>query len=131
MRRKGLTIFYPQYFDSTRSTRLGRRVPSTEAVYRPSSTDLFEAAEKLKYYVEHEKNAHYPRTPFDKPGRVLIDIMGQKKTFVLHRLAPEIKFVHDERKKAAQLAKRKKKHKTNKQILQEKLRQKQIAKKKK
>ncbi|MHA1522181.1 MAG: signal recognition particle subunit SRP19/SEC65 family protein [Promethearchaeota archaeon] len=131
MRRKGLTIFYPQYFDSNRTTRLGRRVPSSEAVYRPTSTDLLEAAEKLKYYAEHETNAHYPRSPSDKPGRVLIDIMGQKKTFVLHRLAPQIKIVQDERKKAAQLAKRKKKTKTNKQILQEKLRQKQKAKKKK
>ena len=131
MRRKGLTIFYPQYFDSNRSTRLGRRVPIVEAVYRPTSTDLFEASQTLKYYVEHETDTHYPRSPSDKPGRILIDTMGQKKTFVLHRLAPQIKLIQEDRKKAAQLVKRKKKHKTNKEILQEKLKQKQKTKKKK
>ncbi|MCF2141289.1 MAG: signal recognition particle subunit SRP19/SEC65 family protein [Candidatus Lokiarchaeota archaeon] len=131
MRRKGLTIFWPQYFDLNRSIRLGRRVPRELAISRPTSLDLYEAAQHLKYYVEHDKTARYPRTSSDHPGRVLIDTMGQKKTFVMHKLAPEIKKVKQKRKDAAQLAKRKKKHRTNKEILQEKLRKKQYAKKKK
>lgn len=131
MRRKGLTIFYPQYYDKNRSVSLGRRVSAEESIHRPTSQDLFDAAQKMKYYVEHEPNARYPRSPSEMPGRVLIDTIGQKKTFVLHRLAPVIKEVQAERKQAAQLAKRKKKNKSNKEILQEKLRQKQKNKKKK
>jgi len=131
MRRKGLTIFWPQYFDLNRSVRLGRRIPKELACSKPTSLDVFEAAQNLKYYAEHEKQAIYPRTPFDSPGRVLIDTMGQKKTFVLRKLAPEINKVKQKRKNAAQLAKRKKKNKSNKAILKEKLRKKQYTKLKK
>lgn len=90
MRRKGLIIFWPQYFDALRPYRLGRKISKSQATNHPTVADLFEAAKKLGYYAEIEPGVKYPRTWYDDPGRVLVDTMGQKKTFVLHKIAPEL-----------------------------------------
>ncbi|MHA1602460.1 MAG: signal recognition particle subunit SRP19/SEC65 family protein, partial [Promethearchaeota archaeon] len=105
MRRRGLTIFWPQYFDKKRPVRLGRRLSLESATEKPTLQDLSQAAQKLKYQSAIDKTLKYPRSTWDEPGAVLIDTMGQKKTFVLHKLAPEVKAAKNHRLDRAKLEK--------------------------
>jgi len=109
-----MAIFWPQYFDKNRPVRLGRRVPKENATDKPLVEDVYNAALKLKYVAETDLQSKYPRTPYDPKGHVLIDTMGQKKTFVLKKLAPEVKQAKFDRLQSAKLDKIKKKHKKNK-----------------
>jgi signal recognition particle subunit SRP19 len=91
MRRRGSMIIWPQYFDKNRPVRLGRRISLMVATPDPTIQDLANAARKLGYSVEVDPNPRFPPTWFDETtGNILIDAMGQKKLFILHRLAPEI-----------------------------------------
>jgi signal recognition particle subunit SRP19 len=126
MRRKGLIIFWPQYFDGSRSYRLGRKVTKELATNHPTVNDLFEAAKKLGYYAEIDAGVKYPRTWYDDPGRVLIDTMGQKKTFVLKKIAPElqkIKVVRDTETKNQGTKKKDQKRQQKMESLKEKIKQ--------
>ena len=114
MRRIGLTIFWPQYFDKNRTIKLGRRISLENATDRPKAKDVLNAAQNLKYYAEIDPQSRYPRTTWNDPGVVLIDTMGQKKSFVLNKLAPEVNKARIERIDQAKLNKVKKKHKKKK-----------------
>lgn len=131
MRRKGLSIFWPQYFDKTRPIRLGRRIAVVDATEKPNIEDLNTAAHKLKFYVEVDKQSKYPRSPWDS-GLVMIDTKGQKKSVVLHKLAPEVKMARKTRIEQAKLKKVKKKKKKKQQnidLLKQKIAQRQSKKK--
>ena len=133
MRRRGLTIFWPQYFDKKRPVRLGRRLVLESATEKPSLQDVSQAAQKLKYHSVIDKSIKYPRSTWDEPGALMIDTMGQKKTFVLHKLAPEVKAAKNRRLDKAKLEKVKKKHKKKEQtkdLLKQKLKERQAQKKK-
>jgi signal recognition particle subunit SRP19 len=98
MRRRGSMIIWPQYFDKNRPVRLGRRIPLEMATPDPTVQDLANAARKLGYQIEVDPKPKYPPTWYDEAtGNVLIDAMGQKKLFVLHRLAPEIQALQQKR----------------------------------
>ncbi len=133
MRRNGLTIFWPQYFDKTRSVKMGRKVSLEEATEKPTLKDLARAAQKLKYFYEINPRSKYPRSTWDDPGQISMDTLGQKKTFVLKKLAPEIQKARRNRLEQAKLSKVKKKHKKKAQqseALRQKIAQKQKRKKK-
>ena len=122
MRRRGLTIFWPQYFDKkTGVFSSGVGFQKTDGTPKPTVEELLKAATNLGYYTELEQMVKYPRTWWDDPGQILIDTMGQKKTFVLHKLAEELKKVHLEKQNEAQLSKKKKKKKINTEALKEKI----------
>ena len=132
MRRKGLAIFWPQYFDKTRSIRLGRRVAVTNGTEKPNIGDLSAAAQKLKFSIEIDIQSKYPRTPWDDSGLVMIDTKGQKKSIVLHKLAPEVKLARTTRIEQAKLKKVKKKKKKKQQnidLLKQKIALRQSKKK--
>ena len=114
IRRKGLSIFWPQYFDKNRPIRLGRRISKEIGTDKPLVEDVFKAATNLKYNAEIDTQSKYPRSPFDAKGLVLIDTMGQKKSFVLQKLAPEVKQAKYNRIQSAKLDKFKKKRKKHK-----------------
>ena len=132
MRRRGMTIFWPQYFDKMRPIRLGRRIAVIDGTEKPSTGDLSAAAQKLKYHIEIDKLSKYPRSPWDDAGMVMIDTMGQKKSAVVHRLAPEVKQARITRLEQAKLKKVKKKKKKKQQnidLLKQKIAQRQSKKK--
>ena len=132
MRRKGLAVFWPQYFDKTRPLRLGRRIAIEDGTEKPNLGDLSTAAQKLKFAIEVDKQSKYPRTTWDDPGLVLIDTKGQKKSVVLHKLAPEVKLARSTRLEQAKLKKVKKKNKKKQQnidLLKQKIAQRQAKKK--
>lgn len=132
MRRKGLAIFWPQYFDKTRPLRLGRRIAVVDGTEKPNVGDLSTAAQKLKFTIEVDKQSKYPRSTWDDAGLVLIDTKGQKKSVVLHKLAPEVKLARATRLEQAKLKKVKKKNKKKQQnidMLKQKIAQRQAKKK--
>lgn len=109
MRRRGLSIFWPAYFDSTRTRKMGRRLPKDLCTAKPIMADLFKAAKKAGFYVEADKISKYPKTWFDHPGLIMVDIKDQPKNTVLKKLAPHIKKIQSVRKASTQLKKIKKK----------------------
>ncbi|MHA1512167.1 MAG: signal recognition particle subunit SRP19/SEC65 family protein, partial [Promethearchaeota archaeon] len=126
IRRKALSIFWPQYFDKNRPIRLGRRVSKETATDKPLVEDVLTAAKNLKYSAEIDNLSKYPRSPYDAKGLVLIDTMGQKKTFVLKKLAPEVKQAKENRMQSAKLdkvKKKRKKHKDKSELLRSKIQQ--------
>jgi signal recognition particle subunit SEC65 len=126
VRNSGLTIFWPQYFDKSRSVRMGRRVSQENATQKPTLDDLLKAATKAGYYVEADPKARYPRSWWDDPGYVMIDTTGQKKSFVLNKLAPIVSKVKNDRQNEAKLAslkKKKNKSQNKNKLLQEKIKQ--------
>ena len=84
-------IYWPQYFDIKRSRGDGRRLPKKFATDKVSVELIAKAARRLGYKAEIEENYQYPRTWWDKPGRILIDTKGKKKSKVLLEVAKEIK----------------------------------------
>jgi signal recognition particle subunit SEC65 len=122
MRRRGLMILWPQYFDKNRPVRLGRRVPLKEASDNPTVQDLVAAVKNLGYPSELDQNAKFPATWWDDPGLVLIYNSGQKKTFVLHRVAiaiqKAIKKRHDEAKLEDVRKKYKKRHQLKEKLVE-------------
>ena len=76
-------IYWPQYFDIKRSRGDGRRLPKKFATDKVSVELIAKAARRLGYKTEIEENYQYPRTWWDKPGRILIDTKGKKKSKVL------------------------------------------------
>ena len=101
MRKRSLTGFWPQYFDKNRPKRLGRKIPKNVAVISPKPEDILSAAQKAGYYAEIDEFRKYPRTWWDDPGLVLIDIMGQKKSFVMKKITPLVKKALEQRLIAA------------------------------
>jgi signal recognition particle subunit SRP19 len=114
MRRKDMLIFWPQYFDKNRPVRLGRKVPVGLATAEPTPQDIYKAAIKLGYQAEVEPLPKYPATWWDEPGRVVVESKGQKKLFILRRIAPEIQLIAQQRAtkaKSDEISKRDKKKK--------------------
>ncbi|MCP4763951.1 MAG: hypothetical protein GY870_19420 [archaeon] len=114
MRKLGKTILWPQYFDSNRSYRMGRRLSKESAIPLPKVDELAEAAIALKYTVEIDPIAKYPRSWWDPPGRLLIDTHGQKKKFVMEKLAKKIVTLRIQKKAEEKNQKGKKKKKKKK-----------------
>ena len=126
IRRKGLTVFWPQYFDKNRSIRLGRRVSKEIATEKPLVEDVLTAATNLKFKAEIDTQSKYPRSPYDAKGLVLIEIHGQRKNVVLKKLAPEVKQAKLNRIQSAKLdsvKKNRKKHKDKTELLKSKIQQ--------
>ncbi|MHA1340831.1 MAG: signal recognition particle subunit SRP19/SEC65 family protein [Promethearchaeota archaeon] len=112
MRRiPGKRIIWPQYLDSQRSCRIGRKLPKSTAVPLPSVQELKEAAEMLGYEATINPMARYPKTWWDPPGYLLIDTKGQNKKKVMEKLAKKI---IEMRAKKLQMEKQKKAKKSKK-----------------
>lgn len=111
MRRKGLTIFWPQYFDKSRSVKMGRKISLENATEKPLLKDLETASRKLKFKFEIDPRSKYPRSTWDEPGLLLVDTMGQKKNSVLKKMAPEIQKARRNRLQQIKESKVKKKNK--------------------
>jgi len=105
----GRRIIWPQYLDSQRPCRLGRRISKEEAIPLPTIQELIEAAKKLGYEVSVNPTAKYPKTWWDPPGYLIIDSKGQKRIFIIKRLA---KIIKELREKKEQLKKQQKKEKS-------------------
>ena len=113
MRRRGKTIIWPQYFDSKRTRKFGRRLPKEHGLPLPSIDEMYEAAKDLGYEPEIDEVARFPRTWWDPPGLLLVQSHGQKKNFIMEKMVPKIIQIRSkkETEKAEKSKKRKKKKK--------------------
>ena len=115
MRKRGnKSIIWPQYFDSNRTWKMGRKLPMELATPLPTVAELAEAATSLGFEVEIEPAAKYPKTWWDPPGHLLINMSGQKKRKVMEKIAPKLKSIRaqhkaSEEKKSQESQKKKKK----------------------
>jgi len=89
--RKPSLIFWPQYFDQKRSRSEGRRIPKNFAIEKVTTKEIAKAARRLRYNAIIEGSFKYPKSWWDEPGRVLIDVKGKKKSKVLLDVAKEIR----------------------------------------
>lgn len=57
-------VFYPIYFDSTRTTYQGRRVSKESGASQPTANDLLQAAQQLGFNCYMESMKRHPKEPF-------------------------------------------------------------------
>ncbi|MBD3353938.1 MAG: hypothetical protein GF364_20820 [Candidatus Lokiarchaeota archaeon] len=115
MRKKpGIRIIWPQYFDSERSWKMGRRLPEDIAIPLPTADELMQAAISLGYDAYVNPMVKYPKTWWDPPGCLLIDTMGQKKRKVMEKLVEKVVVIRKQKAKEQAAAKKKKKRKKRK-----------------
>jgi signal recognition particle subunit SRP19 len=72
MRNQDKIIIWPDYFDSTKTRRDGRRIPKSLAVPSPKILEIKDAAEKIGLECELVPDASYPKTPWLKTGMLLV-----------------------------------------------------------
>jgi len=71
-------VVYPQYLDSTKSRKEGRRLSLKYAVSSPRIDEIVEAAESLGLNPVVEEDKKYPRNWWLSTGRVVVDKQGSK-----------------------------------------------------
>jgi signal recognition particle subunit SRP19 len=82
MRKQDKAIIWPAYFDSGKTRKKGRRVPKNIAVQSPKIIEIQEAAQKLGLQQEVVPNKGYPKTPWYKPGMLLVEKKGSKEQVI-------------------------------------------------
>lgn len=92
-------VVYPCYFDN-QVPRPRRRVPMALAVRGPSVEEVAKAALALKLSPVLEKGTAHPARPWEKNGRVLVDVRGEKTT-LLRQLAERIREARGQTPQAA------------------------------
>ncbi|BDC35583.1 MAG: signal recognition particle protein Srp19 [Candidatus Methanoliparum thermophilum] len=92
MKKDKNIVLWPIYFDSTKARNDGRRVPRRLSVKRPIVDDIGEIAKKLGFDVILEKDKFYPKSWWEKSGRVIIINNTQKsKTNIIKEIAEGLK----------------------------------------
>jgi signal recognition particle subunit SRP19 len=99
VKEKGKYVVWPNYLDSTKTRREGRRVPQKIAVESPKLQEIEEAAKILGLTPTINPNAAYPRARWEKKGYALID----KKNSKLSNLKKIAEKIHDLRKSKIQM----------------------------
>jgi len=79
-KRTPFLIFWPAYFDKSRTVNQGRRLPKNLAIEKVSLNDIENAVKALGYEYKVENRPKYPKTWWEPPGRILVDAKGKKKS---------------------------------------------------
>jgi signal recognition particle subunit SRP19 len=82
MRKQEKAIIWPAYFDLGKTRKEGRRVPKTLAVTTPKIAEIEEATTKLGLEHELVPDKGYPKTPWSKPGMLLVEKQGSKEQII-------------------------------------------------
>ena len=96
MRKQDKAIIWPAYFDQAKTRKKGRRVPKSLAVQSPKIAEITLAAERLS--LEHEVNptAGYPKMPWIKTGRIMVEKKGSKE-HIIEKIAKQILILRNEK----------------------------------
>jgi signal recognition particle subunit SRP19 len=83
LRKQDEIIIWPVYFDSGKTRKEGRRVTKNLAVSNPKIVEIEIAAADLD--LEHSvlTDKGYPKTPWLKPGMLLVEKKGSKEQTLL------------------------------------------------
>ncbi len=65
-------LIYPAYLDSSKTRSEGRRVPKQSAIDKPSTREIASAVQQIGYEAVIEKDKQYPRSWWEKKGRVRV-----------------------------------------------------------
>jgi len=82
MRKQDMVIIWPAYFDSNKTRKRGRRVPKNLGVQAPKIAELEAAAQKLGVNFELVPDKGYPKTPWYKPGMLLLQKREPKERII-------------------------------------------------
>jgi len=82
MRKQDKAIIWPAYFDQAKTRKEGRRVPRNLAVQSPKIGELQDAALKLDLKPEVVAEAGFPKTPWSKTGRMLVEKKSPKEQII-------------------------------------------------
>lgn len=86
MHYKNFSAIYPNYLDSDKTVKLGRRIASKDAVPEPTIQDIHEALMSLNIRHVIQPHKGYSRdasSRWDNPGRVLVDLEGAVESGVM------------------------------------------------
>lgn len=78
-RKQEKAIIWPVYFDSGKTRKKGRRVSKNLAISSPKILEIEEAVSKLHFEHEVLIDKGYPKTPWIKPGMLLVKKQGSKE----------------------------------------------------
>jgi signal recognition particle subunit SRP19 len=90
MRDRNKLVIWPVYIDKSRSRSQGRIISKKSSVAEPTLSEIEKAALKLGLNPEVEKDRSYPKSWWEKSGRVLID-NSSPKTQLSRKIAAAIK----------------------------------------
>jgi signal recognition particle subunit SRP19 len=89
MRKQDKAIIWPAYFDQTKTRKEGRRVPKNIAVQSPKIEEIQEAARTLGLKPEITAETGYPKTPYHKTGRLMVEKKTAKEQ-VIKKIAKQL-----------------------------------------
>ena len=89
MRKQDKAIIWPAYFDLNKTRKRGRRVTKKLAIISPKILEIQEAATKLGLKHEVILNKGYPKTPWARPGMLLVEKEGSKEQ-VIYKIAKQL-----------------------------------------
>jgi signal recognition particle subunit SRP19 len=89
MRKQDKAIIWPAYFDQAKTRKEGRRVPKNLAVQSPRIAEITAAVAKLGLEHEVTPKASYPKTPWAKTGRILVEKTTSKEQ-VIKKIAKQL-----------------------------------------
>ncbi len=95
MRQQDKVIVWPAYFDSTKTRKNGRRIPKNLALPTPRALEIKEAADRLHLVCELVPDTGYAKTPWLKPGMVLVKKGKESKELVIQRIARQLQKTHN------------------------------------
>jgi signal recognition particle subunit SRP19 len=90
-------VIWPAYLTAGRTKREGRMVSRRNAVKSPKVEEIGTVARTLNLEPDVEKERAYPKTHWDKSGRVLVTKRGRKAEIV-RGIAKGIKELREESK---------------------------------
>jgi signal recognition particle subunit SRP19 len=89
MRKQDKAIIWPAYFDQTKTRKEGRRVPKNIAVQSPKIEEIQEAARTMGLKPEITAETEYPKTPYHKTGRLMVEKKTAKEQ-VIKKIAKQL-----------------------------------------
>ncbi len=95
MRDKNKLVIWPVYIDRNRSRSQGRIISKKSSIAEPTLIEIEKAALKLGLNPEVEKDKSYPKSWWEKSGRVLID-NSAPKTQLSRKIATTIKEIRSQ-----------------------------------
>jgi signal recognition particle subunit SRP19 len=76
-------VIWPIYFDKSKTKLNGRRIPKKYAIEKPSLEDISKALKSLNIDSIIERNCSYPKMPWKKSGRLLVEKSGSKTKLLI------------------------------------------------
>jgi signal recognition particle subunit SRP19 len=83
MRKSAEFVLWPSYFDLNKTRNEGRKVGRSLAVERPTVEELAKALEMLGIPYNPDRSAAYPKSWWEKAGRVFVSKATSKSRLMV------------------------------------------------